>query len=943
MGHAINAGARTSEDSVGSIRWLTWWFVKIIIIVGGLICLIDAVAFATRDAVAARDGGWWGASEISSQANPGTGVLNLRVASLRLFVTISGDQLAAHYRIKTSSSGALVQQALAAQRRENGSPLVDSLLGQVSVAQFHYGLTGSNHVWLTLRFGPPLLQVNGNVAIVTISSVPLRLPLDQQLIAVSKPRDMVSAAMDSVQVRGKSSAIQVLNVSGARLLLAQRQKDVLRRSSSAAIVALLREPGQTWTTGLRAMGGRTIPLFGGLMLRLGSIFVFIVLLWSLAMAGRKLPDNPVIAVGRNAVAVIVGGFSALAVLNLSYQIIFDLAKDNMLQFSALAGPVGLLIGGVLVLWPLACWRIKPDGETTLPGIRRGVTTRPWLKLSALMLIALAYLIALHPLLGISPFDSWQIIPSVTGIAVLIYLLVNMILARYDRKDNTPFYALAIMLAAVLASTVLWPIAVYSGFGFGVNHEPQVNVLGKWTFLVAAAITVLGLCVLTLRFVGTASRYLTQEYAAAGAQIEIAPSARKARRLWRVSGLAIAAVALIATLPPLVAQAQVGNPHAPGLIPVTIMFYSGFYRALPELLNWLVLGLAITALLSIARTPKNSIDSAGRPAAVRSIAIPVMMLLLYTVYSGYTWLYIPVTSIGGLMILTWLVLPKSLLSARRTHKPAAAIQSTLDAWRNAEFADGQRQKLLGNADDLRAVLIKDGTPAYNRTLDALTRAQAQLAARRDRWQREAHARLKEAFDHRGELPSRRIASRGAIVGMLLGLIPAAVLLLSARPVPGWSGFPILDFLGYTAWILFIWPALGWSIGYFLPYIRGRNGIEKALWIFAAAAAPLPMSLLWFDGHEWVTAALTYYLELFSFLLVAVVILCDLMALKSAKLPFTAWIQVHNWRFLVTWSTALIAAIGTATLTFLTTTATDLSQQTVSVITGQSSAQNILPHK
>jgi hypothetical protein len=37
---------------------------------------------------------------------------------------------------------------------------------------------------------------------------------------------------------------------------------------------------------------------------------------------------------------------------------------------------------------------------------------------------------------------------------------------------------------------------------------------------------------------------------------------------------------------------------------------------------------------------------------------------------------------------------------------------------------------------------------------------------------------------------------------------------------------------------------------------------------------------------------------------------------------------------TWSSAVVAAIGTATVTFLSTTATDLGHQTVTVFTGQS---------
>ncbi len=144
--------------------------------------------------------------------------------------------------------------------------------------------------------------------------------------------------------------------------------------------------------------------------------------------------------------------------------------------------------------------------------------------------------------------------------------------------------------------------------------------------------------------------------------------------------------------------------------------------------------------------------------------------------------------------------------------------------------------------------------------------------------------------------------------------------------------MLDFLGFTAWILLIWPALGWAMGYFLPFIRGRNGINKSLCVFLTLGASLPMNLLWLDGHEWKITAI-YYLELFAFLVIIGVIIGDLVALAAADMSPLAWVQVHNWRFLVTWSTAVLAAIGTVTVTFLSTAATDLGQQATTAVIGQ----------
>ena len=71
MGGAQGAGmrlpiaARTPAgwaNSIGRLKWL-WRSIAVLVIVGGLICLIDVLALTARDAVAAHDHSWWGEQE----------------------------------------------------------------------------------------------------------------------------------------------------------------------------------------------------------------------------------------------------------------------------------------------------------------------------------------------------------------------------------------------------------------------------------------------------------------------------------------------------------------------------------------------------------------------------------------------------------------------------------------------------------------------------------------------------------------------------------------------------------------------------------------------------------------------------------------------------------------------------------------------------------------
>jgi hypothetical protein len=566
-----------------------------------------------------------------------------------------------------------------------------------------------------------------------------------------------------------------------------------------------------------------------------------------------------------------------------------------------------------------------------------------------------------------PVTWWLAGLAVAGIVVLVYLLGRLLLRPSALRPAARLAVLAALLVAVLASTLVWPVLVYTGFY--QRGVLDVNLIGKWVYFAVAVITIVGLCVMIARVVGVLSASHRRCLAAALDDVPLADyaAAEKMYRrwpwIWRAGGAAVVAVTLAAIVPSLVRQSQIRSAHAEGLVPGALTSYApGLYRALPQLLSWLLLALAICVLLSISRgawaagglrPAQDQARAWGHVAervvtsrvAARQLALPVMLLILFSAYTyyyspwavtNYTWLYLPVTPLLGLAVLAW-VLPARQAKANRTRSPREAIRLTLRAWRNAEFADSQRQQLLGNADDLRKSLL--GTePQANpeadgqRTYETLANAQNELSEERDDARRSAREHLREAFDHQGEPPDPGTARRGALAGALLGLIPAVVLFLVTRPVSAWSGYPVLDFLGFTAWVLLIWPALGWAMGYFLPFIRGRNGINKALWLYTALAASLPMNLLWLDGHEWKITAI-YYLELFAFLVIIGVIVGDLLALSSAGMSPLAWVQVHNWRFLVSWSTAVLAAIGTVAVTFLSTAATDLGQQATTAVIGQ----------
>ncbi len=978
----VRAGASNHWHDKINAASRSWYgrLLAALILTGALICVMDVLAVAVRGVVNDSARTWpWGPCE-GSACNKPTGTPNgVQLASVHLMITVKGDDLTAEYTVTSSSGQALETQAEQAQRAGNSDALVSDLFGGISVAQFKDGFTANRYGWTALGFMPPQLQVAGDKTTVTIASDPLRLLLSQQYVRVNKPPAGATDGPSGDLEFTYPSGLQVLDVNGASLT-STAGGDIDVRRNGAAVTATLREAGANWTTGLRNTGGTGLPVVGSPLQRLAGLVGYIALLWALARIRRNrdpLRDDvqSVVLAGMNAVRALVGAIVALAALGFGYNVMFELLAKG--TGPLLAGPAGLALAGAVVLWPVACWRVAPAAGRPAGGRNTGGrntagrnTGGGWGRdVAVLGLIGAVFLGLIVAWSGTRPVEWWRAGAAVAGIVVLEYLLGRLLLRPSALRSAARLAVLATMLVAVLASTVVWPVLVYTGFYQGGVLD--VNLIGKWVYFAAAVITIVGLCVMVARVVGVLSTSHRRCLAAAadGPPADRTVADRMCRRwrwTWRAGGGAVIALTLAATIPYLVRLSEIGSAHAEGLVPAGLASYSaysGLYRALPQLLSWLLLALAICILLAISRAARatDNLRPAPDPArawelvaerivtsrmAARQLALPVMMLILFSAYTyyyspwavtNYTWAYVPVTPLLGLAILAW-VLPARQATADRTRSPREAIRLTLRSWRNAEFADSQRQQLLGNADDLRKSLFENGAQANQeadgrRTFETLANVQNVLSEQRDDSRRSARAYLREAFDHQGEPPDPVTARQGALVGALLGLVPAVVLFLVTRPVSDWSGYPVLDFVGFTAWVLLIWPALGWAMGYFLPFIRGRNGINKALFVYITVGASLPMNLLWLDSHEWKSTAI-YYLELFAFLVIVGIIIGDLLALSSAGMSPLAWVQVHNWRFLVTWSTAVLAAIGTVTVTFLSTAATDLGQQATTAVIGQS---------
>lgn len=864
-----------------------------------IVVCADVLSGATRGDVKKNDLRWWGALLGSPWIPTPIQGTNRSPLAGSLRITLDGDELTAEYTLTAADSAALVRQTLDYPSGQNGDRFVNAFLGTVNISEHLYGVSGGQRFWRRLSFDPPQLLRAGRTTTVRVSSYRFRVDMNRQFLRIDMPEEATGDREDTITVSDADGTIA--GPSGASVTQASDLTETLRTASHAAAVSFILNDrhGQNWLLGLRAVGGIALPpALNNLFFRLVKLIPYAVLLWALTSVRDASGKRRPIVVITDAVALIVSAVGAMTLLGLVLDVTFAIVKPSDHDPYQVAAPLGLLAGSVVLLWPVAAWRL--GRSTQVPVMRRSLRF-----VAGAIAVSLA-LGAVYGLVLDAGFNADLSAGTLTLVALLCVLatVVTVVwLPWATGLGRLRWLVFPGLFAALFASTMAWPL-LYAGI-FTLYGTSFVNPIGKWLYVLLAVAIVSGLCLITLRVVNAVT---TQRWR---------------RRTWT---LALVALVCLAILPSSIQNAQLTLPRFTGLIPVDLLDGIDLPDALLQLLDWGLLSLAGLALMLLPGVPPRQ--------AIRRAGIAMLAILLC---QGGRWLYLPVSLALGYVTLALIALPAGLArdeTERNWLTPTRALRRALTSWLRVDFMASQQQNLVSSsADALRGVLLNNGMRKYRESLNAVAEAQEELAGRHDRLQRSARRIAAAAFDHQGLSPSRRSAIAGLSVGCIWAIVPTLIMILSSAPNPAWTDYPALDFLGNDAWNILLWPFLGWCVGYFLPFIRGRNGVEKALWLYTATMiATLPTEVVVNDGTGWINT-LIYSLELFSFLLICSVITCDLLVLTRSGMRISDWTKVHNWRFVVTWSSALLAALGTAVVTFVSTAATDISQQTVTVVTGQ----------
>ena len=151
--------------------------------------------------------------------------------------------------------------------------------------------------------------------------------------------------------------------------------------------------------------------------------------------------------------------------------------------------------------------------------------------------------------------------------------------------------------------------------------------------------------------------------------------------------------------------------------------------------------------------------------------------------------------------------------------------------------------------------------------------------------------------------------GLVNGTLTGA-PWVVLGLAGTSFHfGQASYPELLLITSVAPLVIRWAAYGLLFGYFFPLLRGRTGLEKAIWFAVVAAAPTVCATLATGGstaRQW-DKAILLAIQVVAYAL-TMGILADRAVLREHGIPGTRLVDVHNLWVVSAWVSSITVAVA-----------------------------------
>jgi hypothetical protein len=805
----------------------------------------------------------------------------VEIPTLSLDIRVRKYDVTARYKFQLMATHSLIDW-IRNDPSKDGNPLVDAVLGSVNWGEFRWGPTGHSLSWAGLDFQRPHIEVANGQATVSVTSFPGSLSLDHFRLSAGGHAKQISVKSDEIVVHGRKGDVRA----PSNIVMASELADgttFVRHNGGLSRFTYGNMTGRMWLNTLRTVGNSAFAIVGGSLAMLVNFAVLGVVLWALARrgppSGLPAPSGLQGVATRAVRAVMWAVAAAIGMRAVSDLLVALLSHNTAGDASVIAGSRAVLLAGAFFLWPVMC--VRAVREPPPPSSPPGAPPLGALLIPFFLLIPYRYMMetVLH-------VPSSAYLQHMLQAIMLVSLAVVLCFHVFGRRP--PWYATVGVSATLLSSTLFWPVTYYQG-----ETDDTVYLPGKWVYVAAGLTVTAGLCTLVAGVLRRTSQRTVRN----------AP-------IWTVGVIGLIAVTAILSL---LQRSKIEAPGELGDLPGDLI---SFIDSSYPLVEWLLIGLMIIVVVATRATASRE--------TMRRLGIALFVTIFFSVRS---WLYLPLDRIGAFAVAALLVFPAAQTRITPQGSPRYLLQRTMNAWRHAELVRRRRNALEEDTPIPHTDLMSGKTSpnAYVAGLAHLSRVDHLLAEQQEERVWEAQQYKSAALGRLGaplDIVSARV---GGIVSGVLGLVPLWVTLSSTHGA-FWPSADTLDLFD-VVWSYAYWPLIGYFFGLFIPLLRGNNGIEKGFWLFLAlTVSGLPQDVIWATGKGWIYN-LVAFAEMFVICLAVGFVSGDLVTLRRARLRPSEWVHVHNWKFVVTWSTTVVVALTTATITYVSSSATELGKITV----------------
>jgi hypothetical protein len=287
---------------------------------------------------------------------------------------------------------------------------------------------------------------------------------------------------------------------------------------------------------------------------------------------------------------------------------------------------------------------------------------------------------------------------------------------------------------------------------------------------------------------------------------------------------------------------------------------------------------------------------------------ILLLAIYVVDFGYYWFFIPITLIIAYFfskevlfldpsgIDEQLLKYKTVLESRKEY-----IQKVIN------YLSFKRQfKSIRKSSDKK---LSQGDSDYAAWNKINTDNQAQLSILK------SDARYLEAdlrnviFSFSSDSSPWDSAIKATKIGALLAIPMIFIVIRDFRLYEPNGDFPLLSVIGFLLSKILLWIILAFSFGYFYNIIRGRTGIEKALWIsLMIVLARIGPAIFFADNLKNIVTLLTLGVEIIIYCLLLGFFAFDFQILKKNGYGWGEVEVIYNMAYLSTFGSTLLVALA-----------------------------------